>query len=208
MNIQDLYNGTLGTVHEFDDAAHIQVICPAQTYDASQLTEYLLQDYNGNSGGSGFVRMTSITGTPDAPVYNGTGVQIGINQPWSETVKDPFQKGSTKTINSDDVRMSGVLYRNGFLWGAHSVYLPANSPNHCSSDIWQIDPSNNTVHQFFRIDDPTNNTNYFYACVAVNSNNDALIGYTLSGNNDFPSAAYSFRAGTDPLNTLQSKLYV
>jgi hypothetical protein len=37
----------------------------------------------------------------------------------------------------------------------------------------------------------------------VNANNDALIGYTLSGNNDFPSAAYNFRAGTDPLNTLQ-----
>ncbi|MBA3647397.1 MAG: T9SS type A sorting domain-containing protein [Chitinophagales bacterium] len=204
MNRASLYSGTLGTASRFTDNTHIQVIFPAATLDASQTTEYLISDAtNSNSGGFGYVKVANITGSVGSPVYN-TGVTIGTNHPWSNSAIDVKQKGSTKLIESDDQRFISCIYRNGSLWGSHHVYLPATNPTHSAADMWQIDPARNTVQQFIRVEDATGNTNYYYPSMAVNSNNDVLMGYTLSGTNDYASGGYSFRAGTDAANTIQS----
>jgi hypothetical protein len=58
--------------------------------------------------------------------------------------------------------------------------------------------------QFGRIDDgvpPV--TFYAYPSIAVNRNNDVLIGYSRFSSSQFASANYAYRAGTDPVNTLQ-----
>jgi hypothetical protein len=58
--------------------------------------------------------------------------------------------------------------------------------------------------QFGRIDDGVPPlTFYAYPSLAVNKNNDVLIGYSRFSSSQFASANYSYRAGTDPANTLQ-----
>ncbi len=53
---------------------------------------------------------------------------------------------------------------------------------------------------------PAANLFYGYPSIAVNENNDALIGYARFSASTFPSAYYAFRAGTDPTNTLQGEI--
>ena len=79
-NRDSLYNGTLGTMNTFVDNTAMGFWGPAQTYDSAQATEYIIQNWNGNSGGYGYVKVSTITGTPDAPVYT-AGTTIGIDKP-------------------------------------------------------------------------------------------------------------------------------
>ncbi|HWB62873.1 MAG TPA: PKD domain-containing protein [Chitinophagales bacterium] len=201
-----MYSGTLGTVHNFTDANAFTWV-PAQTYDTSQALEYMVQDANGSSGGNGYMQVGYISGTVASPTYN-AGSNIGINQPWNETSTGAGQKGSNNTLEAGDTRvMNGVPYINGKLWFTHSVFLPSSgTPTHIGVDWWSINPSTLTVSQFGRIADNNSNTNYYYPSISVNSAGDALLGYCVSGTDSFySSAAYSFRAGTDAISTMQSR---
>jgi hypothetical protein len=67
---------------------------------------------------------------------------------------------------------------------------------------WQIDLTGKTVQQGF-LDDPGGKYSYMYPSIAVNKNNDMLIGYTRCSPDTFPSACYAYRRGTDPLEQLK-----
>lgn len=202
LNRASLYSGSSGTVTTYTDASGIFTVSGAKTYDNTTTTEYLLAKYNGNSSGNGFVKLFAITGSVGSPVYAAVNT-IGINQTWSGSEKDAPQSGSTKLIATNDDRMRDVVYRNGSLWACHTVFLPASSPNRASVQWWQINPANLTVTQFGRVDDNTGATFFAFPSIAVNNNNDVLIGYSRFSASTFASAAYSYRTASDPVNTLE-----
>ncbi len=206
LNRASLYSGTLGTVTNFTDN-NAYTLVPAQTYDINQATEYLVQDANGNSGGSGYMQIGTITGTVNAPVYN-SGSTIGVNQPWDENSVSATQAGSTgNTIENGDTRvMNGVAYINNSLWFTHNVFLPAGNPTYSGVDWLQVNPASMAVTQFGRVADPAGKAFYYYPSLNVNSNGDALLGYCVSSIDSFyASAAYSFHAAADAPNTMQSR---
>lgn len=203
LNKSDLISGVLGTVNTFFDNTGLYTISPAETLDAGQGTEYMLVDYNGNSGGNGYVQICTITGAVNNPVFT-NGAIVGVNKPWSEFTVDAKQKGSTRTINTGGTKMRTVMVRNGYIWATHTVYLPANSPNHSGSDFWQINPANNTVVQYGRIEDPTGKYFTSYPSLAVTANNDVLLGSTAVGTPIYASCIYSYRKGTDAANVFRS----
>lgn len=199
--------GTLSTTNTFYDASGIYTLSPAETMDASQSSVYMLCNYNGNSGGNGYVQVCSVSGTPASPVYT-AGAVIGVNQPWSETSIDAPQKGITSTINTNGTKMRSVIFRNGSLWATHNVYLPAAAPTHCGADFWQIAPSTNTVVQYGRLEDPTAKYWVAFSSIGVTSNNSMLLGATLFGKSIYASAVYAYRSGSDAPSTLRKpKLY-
>ncbi len=203
MNRASMYSGSLGTVSSFTDA-NVFSLAPAQTYDASQTTLYMVEDWNGNSGGSGFVRIGSITGTASAPVYN-SGTTIGVSQPWSETSVTAPQSGSTNKIESGDTRIGNAVYINGSLWFCQTVFLPATSPTRDAVQWWQVNPATQTVQQFGRVDGGSSTgTFYFYPSIAVNSSGDMMLGHCQSSNSTFAGASYSTRAAADAVNTTQT----
>ncbi|HKC25867.1 MAG TPA: hypothetical protein VKF32_14055, partial [Thermoanaerobaculia bacterium] len=57
---------------------------PASTYDASVATLQMLQEWNGNSGGSGFIRIYSISGAVGSEVVT-AGSLIGTANPWGDS---------------------------------------------------------------------------------------------------------------------------
>ena len=200
-----LYSGSGGSVPYFQDNTGA-IISPAATYDASQNTEYLVANWNGNSGGRGYLRLFTITGGPTSPIYT-QGPLVSVNQPWNDTATNAKQKGTTLLIEAGDHRIHSVVYRNSSLWFAHTVALPAVNHTHTGVDWWQVNPAANTVVQFGRLNDATGNTYYYYPSLAVNKNSDMLLGYAISGaTNYYVSSAYSFRAHTDAVNTLQSQV--
>lgn len=202
MNRASLYSGTRGTVSNFTDN-QLFVIGPAQTYDLTQNTEYLVTNANGNPGNNyGYMNVGTITGTATAPVYT-SGNTIGINQPWDESNVAASQSGGN-TIESGDTRIGNVVYANGTLWFTHNVFLPAGNPTREGVDWWQINPSTLTTLQFGRIQDASNSKFYYYPSINVNANGDAILGYCESSSGMYVGSAYSFHASTDAAGTMES----
>jgi len=196
-NKANLYAGLSGYVNTFT-STQSSLIAPATTYDASVTTEYMVANWNGNSSGAGYVKLYTLTGTPDAPVFN-SGSTVGVNQPWNGTSINAPQNGSTRLIEDGDTRIGNAVYINGSLWFTHTVFL--STPSRSAVDWWQVNPTAASVMQFGRIDNsPAYN---YYPSIAVNANNDVLIGYNQSSTTAYIGAKYSFRAGTDPVNTLE-----
>ena len=202
LNKSKLLSGTLGTVKTFFDNT-IFTLSPAETLDPAQGTEYLLTNYNSNSGGKGYVKIYNITGTTGSPVYN-AGSMVGVNRPWSNNIVDEPQKGTTNLIDAGDTRMGKIILRNGSIWASQTVFLPATTSSRSAAQWWQINPVTNTVLQFGRLDDATGTNRFAFPSIAVTASNNVLIGCSLFGSSIFASAAYAYRNSTDAANTLRS----
>ena len=200
-NRADLYSGSAGTVHNFSDA-NIFDITPAVTTDTTQNTEFMVADWDGNNGGYGYMKLYKITGTASSPSYS-AGNTMGVSEPWDENSVNAPQHNSTHEIEVGDTRVSAPIYIKGSLWFTHTVFLPAGNPTHAAVDWWQVNPATYDLLQFGRIEDNTGSIFYYYPSISVNSEDDALIGYSVSSSGTYVSAAYSFHSSLDAANTME-----
>lgn len=190
-------------------------MAPMVTYDEALSTIYLVEDWNGQvgalrlsaiSGAVGAETLTAGIGFPIAP--GGATWAFGDADNSTDDGDDNDflpQLGSASFINEGDSRISSpATWRNGSLWVAHHVFLPAGlSPARTAVQWWQITPTGLVINQFGRIDDENGGSFYAYPSLAVNRNNDVLIGYSRFSAGQYASANYAFRYGTDPADTLQ-----
>lgn len=196
-------NSVSATIFSDDNVAPT----PAATYDNSLGTLYLVRNWNGNSNGSGFLRVSNVSGALGSETYTADGPFVQIANVWdfeppNEADFAP-QMITTRKIQNGDARIMNVIYRNGSLWTAQNAFLPAGNPMRTAAQWWQFLPGG-TVQQFGRVDDPAGTVFYAYPTIAVNKHNDALLGYSRFSANQFASASYSFRFGADPGNLLRS----
>jgi hypothetical protein len=174
---------------------------PARTYDITEQTIYILETFDDRS-----LRLSSITGPVGADSLNvGIATVRSGSYTWNlQGGQIGRQLGSTALIQCNDSRMLGCEFRNGSLWATHEVFFPATgAPSRASVQWWQISVNGAVIQQAL-IDDPSGNASYVFPSIAVNSNSEVLIGYSKLAGDQYAAAAYSFRAPTDPLNTLQS----
>jgi len=206
-NKADLYAGGTGLFAVTTSFGIGGTQCPAATYDNSISSLYVLQSWNGNFGGNGFLRLYTITGPVATPVLTPIAFPA-VAAPW-DFAPPGFadlapQSGSGVLIQTNDDRMHTVVYRNNSIWGAQTAFLPAGAPTRCAVQWWQITTAGG-VSQFGRVDDGTPPlTFYAFPSLTVNKNNDMLIGYSSFSSSQFASSNYSYRASSDPVNTLQS----
>jgi len=172
---------------------------PALTYDNSLNRLYLIQNADGNYNGTeGRLRLFCIDGDIDAPTLNyldpTNAIYIKVqNMPgetvtWANNVSTNLtawesccspQLGTNTTIGTaSDARFDSVVYRNGSLWAAHTVFLPATNVSRSAIQWWQINPEAACVVQRGRVDDPTGVNFYAFGSLGVNRFNDVLIGLT------------------------------
>src|SRR5262249_30948272 len=132
-------------------------------------------------------------------------------QPQSAPAGGTSACGATpcKIETSDSQVRAAPIYRNGLLWYAQTIGLPAGTLTRTAAQWTCVTPG---ISPAFvdggRVDDPTANaTNggkwYDHASLSVNANNDVMVGYTQFASNQHPSAGYSFRFGTDPPGTIR-----
>ncbi|MBT5873252.1 MAG: T9SS type A sorting domain-containing protein, partial [Candidatus Latescibacteria bacterium] len=143
------------------------------------------------------------------------GPFIGPADPWNELPPSGGadfapQRDSSDRIQTNDSRVQNVVFRNGYLWSTQTVFIPTGSPTRSAVQWWQFDPFESPDEfdtipytQFGRIDDPAGRRFFAFPSIAVNANDDALIGYTRFGDDQYASANYSFRFADDPPNTMQ-----
>ncbi len=179
----------LGNVHQ-----------PVETYDNTLDTLYVIHRWNSAAGQ---LRIYTITGTPAAPVFTATSL-FPTSTGFGGVTAAPQNGGGAITISNNDTRMQRAVYRNGSVWAAHTIGL--TTPSRTSVQWWQFNPTNGTVNQMGRIDDPTGTNFYAFPSIAVNAANQALIGYSAFSATTFASAAYSYRGVTDATTTTRDPL--
>ena len=207
-NKADLYAGGAGQYTLFQDPTGYTDY-PAVTHDNTLATEYLVRDWNGQTG---TLRISTITGSVGSETLT-----IGVAFPktaggWQSAAPQTNfapQLGSSSKIDTDDSRIGNCVYRNGSLWVAQTAFLPATgTANRSIAQWWQINTASGSlsslgiVQQFGRIDSPSGQFDYAYPSLDVNAHDDMMIGYSRFGASQYASANYSFRMHNDPPNTL------
>jgi hypothetical protein len=92
-------------------------------------------------------------------------------------------------LNSNDSRMQQVTYANGQLWGALDTAVNVGGQNRAGIAYFIINPHSSNVDlqgQFGLA-----GTDLTYPAVGVLANGRAVITFTLTGDSNFPSAAYA-----------------
>jgi hypothetical protein len=181
---------------------------PAVTCDPGERTQYLVSRWSGNSNGRGFFAVYEVTGS----VSSGTVAlrRIGyIETPgvsWDSFVKGDFapQPGTPQRIDTGDDRVLSVVYRKGSLWFSHTVFAPVGGPNRAAAQWLQVETGTWTVRQLGRVEDPTGTVFYAFPTLAVNSDEDALIGFSCFSASQFASGAYAYRAAGDPAGRMRT----
>jgi PKD repeat protein len=133
---------------------------------------------------------------------------VGVEDPWenwSYEYHEDFlpQKGTPQKLNSIDARMQNMVTRNNKLWAVHHIYIPADNPERCAVQWWCFD-TDGSVLERVRIDDPGNEYSFAFPCIAVNANEDVLVGHGVFSENQYAGAGYSFKSYLDDDNTMRS----
>ena len=202
-----LYGGGAGRYTVFHDPTGFTEY-PAVTHDNTLATEYLVQNW---SGPRGTLRISTITGAVGSEVLT-TGVAFSKSaNGWQDSaavINFAPQPGSASGIDTDDDRIENCVYRNGSIWAAQTVYLPASgTPTRSSAQWWQINAASGSVglvQQLGSRDDPSGRFDYAYPTLDVNANDDMMLGYSRFGASRYASANYSYRRHSDPPNTLEA----
>jgi hypothetical protein len=197
-----LYAGNPAAPHTLFIVPTAGVPTPAAIFDASEQNLYTLETESVDAGGSSVVHLRRVTGPVGAETLEDLG---SISAPLtSGELQDGEQPGTSSLLSFGGFTMEDVVMRNGMVYGVHCIGLPASSANHDATEWWQVDPRTRSVVQVVRQDDPTGVLDAGRPSIAVNRNNDVLIGYTRSSRYQFGSANYATRSGQDALGTMRS----
>lgn len=183
-------------------------VVPAITLDEQEEDLYMVMNANGNSGGMGYIKLFRVSGA----VGNEQVEELGLVaipdtwDSWSGAEHGNFapQKDSEEKINSGDGRIQNVIFRNGKLWAAHHVFLPAGDPTRSAIQWYEL-ATDGTALQWGRVDDETGYYHYTFPTIAVNAAEDVMIGYSSFSPDQYASCSYSFRYGDDPPDMLRER---
>jgi hypothetical protein len=92
-------------------------------------------------------------------------------------------------LDSNDSRMQQVFYANGKLWGALDTAVNVGGQDRAGIAYYVINP--NSLNLVLQGQAGIANTDLTYPAVAVTDSGRGVIAFTLTGDNNFPSAAYA-----------------
>ena len=196
---------------------------PATTFSTTEETLYVPTHIS--SAGATY-RLHTITGTPASPVFNvdpanRTRPGGGWTQPGGDVLPQQCVPGVGEptqvcppTIRQVDVGdafvRSNVVFRNGKIYYPQTIALPTGGITNNSRFVaqWTALNSDGTFFDGGRVEDATatrinGGKHYAYASLAVNKNNDVLLGFSEFESDDYADSAYAFRLGSDPAGTMR-----
>ena len=189
----------------------------SNTGNPSPGTVYIVQSWNNTS-----LRLTTVTGSIPSAVWN-TGTAIFPSAPAGEAWTSgsmgnpgsvPQPTPETRRLEANDARVSSAVMMNGKIWCVQHCAFPAGatgaSVDHTDIQYWELDGtpggSFGNVIQRGR-SGAVSGQHRWFGSIAVNKNEDVLIGYSLSDNTTLlPSPAYSTRQASTAVNTLNDPL--
>ncbi len=198
-----LYNNTAGPVVWTDlwnikepnnSATRTSTLRPSIFYNTAQ--EYYLICHSPYLTGT-FVTLYKISSPLNNPVM--TGVNVSVT-----TYRSPpnaNQLGGSSTLIEAGGRSikNEPVYRNGFLWGVHTIRSGTGNL-YSSVRYFKIDVSSDTA-----VEDVAMGMDgfwHFYPALSVDKDTNIAITYSRSGETEYIGAYYTTRLNTDPPGTL------
>jgi hypothetical protein len=181
---------------------------PASTYTPGETTQYLVSTVNGDFQGSGFYGLYEITGSVagGTVALNPLGFVETPGTTWASTTPADAapQAGSLRRIDAGDDRILSVVLRGEGLWFSHAAFLPADGPVRSMAQWVQVRAGVWTVLQLGRLGNVDGDSFVAFPTIAVNADEDALLGFAHFTPNQFGSGGYAYRAAADIPGTLRS----
>jgi len=109
-----------------------------------------------------------------------TAILLGVPDPFTEVISHP---------DSNDTRMQQTWYANGKLWGALDTAATINGQNKAAIAYFVVNPSSGKLALQGTLGLAGNNLTY--PAVAVLPNGRGVMAFTVMGDDNYPSAAYS-----------------
>ena len=192
---------------------------PVETYDPNQSTLFLAQHIGSASA---TYDLSNITGTPGSPSLTIGATQTRPGGGWVQPGGDILPQtcagtpgvtcpSTLRKIDVGDAFVRGnAVFRNNHVYYTQTVGLPLAGLTHTAVQWTELDTSGNFVDGG-RIEDPTaTNLNggkwYAYSSIAVNRNDDFLVGFSQYSSAQFVSAGYSYHDHTDAAGTTRDPL--
>ena len=200
-DISSLASGASATYTKIMESSSFS-LCPALTYDTSETSLFMIENYNG---GSGKLRLWKATGPVASPTVTSVGYPATSTH-WGSAGAGGAdfapQVGTTHKLQTNDDRTNNFVQRNHNLWCAYTAFFPASSPTRSSAMWWAMDTTG-TPSQVGLIDDPTGSKFYAFPSIAVNKNNDALVGFACFSSAIHPSCGFALHLHTDPADSIR-----
>jgi hypothetical protein len=183
-------------------------IMPCLTYGGTD-TLYLVDvsGYIDSGDTTALVRISRIRGTATSPIweavpgsfYGGATGLFRANNNFGFVSLPATQLGSPIGLDVVAPRVMNAVFRNGAIWCAHSASLPPKTSvaaTRMSAFWYELSPAS---AQFPIIQsgviDGGPGVHHIYPSIAVNSQNDAVLGFTRTDATRYPEAAYTGRRG-------------
>jgi hypothetical protein len=192
---------------------------PATTFSSTEQTLYMPTHV---SSASATYRLHKITGSASSPLFvldtilhtrpGGTWTDFGEDIEPQTCIGTPGITCPTTPLFISSGQSAGltssVVFRNGSIWYSQTIGLPSSGYTHTAVQWTRIDTAGNFVDGG-RVDDPTANSSnggqwYARPSIAVNSNNDLLLGFSNFSSTQLANAGYAFRFGSDPPGTMRA----
>jgi len=189
---------------------------PAVTFDPAEENLYMVDGNTQTVPSHGLLRLSMITGTPASPSwsfvpdsggpYSGSGF-FPSPESYDTNQIDAAQLGTTTLVNTNDARIQNAVFRNGRLWFTHSAGGPSGATIDRTLVCWyQVDPLllNTTGAPTVQSGtlDPGAGGHYFFPSIAVNSSNDAALGFSESNAGIYVQAVATGRRSADAAGTM------
>jgi hypothetical protein len=92
-------------------------------------------------------------------------------------------------LNSNDSRMQQVTFANGKLWGALDTAVTVNGQSRAGVAFYVINPSSGNI--VLQGQAGLASTDLTYPAIGVTDSGRGVMAFTLTGDNDYPSAAFA-----------------
>jgi hypothetical protein len=97
--------------------------------------------------------------------------------------------GGNHQLNANDSRMQQVMYANGKLWGALDTEVTVDGHNRAGIAYYIVNPNSGSVAVQGQLG--ASDTDYTYPAIGVLASGKGVMAFTLTGDHDYPSAAYT-----------------
>lgn len=193
-------------------------LSPAVVGDNSTNTVPIIATWDNSTG---TYKLLKISGEPPSvPTLSDVGFpSVGSGNSWFNYTwyynQAPQQGMTTRTngIDDGDHRMANCVLKNGKLWAVHNTWS-SNTGLFNSAAVYRgvlrwlsINPNTAAINEWGKIEDtgitnmgafsvPTNS--YSYPSIAVNNNEDVMIGFGHHSPSFYPTASYLLRKNGEP----------
>ncbi len=206
------YEGGSASVSIYDPATLASVdavtMQPAHMFGVlpNNVVTYLVRYSGFNDKINEYLSIIEVNGTSLAPTFTNTWILLGDIDNLS-TMNNAPQNGSTDSIETNDRRTLQAVWRNNFLYSTETIIPNSGVDANQATAHWT--KMNASVAGGLALfdqgicggEDIASGTYTFMSSIAVNVNDEMVLGFAASAPTIYPGAYYAGRIPTDPAGT-------